>query len=965
MPTSAVESMQETGFERFGPAAHGLRWAFQTIPGAREEGGERRIGSDVLALAPCPGRAGDGYRIERAPGSVTLLANTAVGAIGGLLALADPAGRNELQPRFKTRNYKHEIKFFTTEPERSGLAASTERPVTKYTPAFVEAFCRELVRRHFNGLVLYAGYHPFESFLDYEGFPHATDKSPESRAENLAALRLIYGTAKKYGLTTFLHHYVTHFTQALADHLNLGIKEGGTRLASYEHPRIYDYNRYIYQRTFETLPELDGLYMNFESASNAVDYMEKTLLPVANAMERKPVLFFRLWGISDVAGMTRLLKQYHGRKGLIHKSHDTNDVYYYPVADDRVKVWKKAMPDVEFTFSVGPCHNCGTNISSKLWTDPEYVHALLANIQEKGADSISFQSSYELLLEQLPDHAIFAERDRQHARMNQGHLQAAVDYVRNERPTEAAWDGRYARWFGVDEKAGAALRKAIFASSQIILKMYRQFCYGSSQEGYLYPGRFSHYQEPFFYYPMSFHNRLGEIPHNVAWKSWVVRDKPVQVVPNDTQAPIDYVNPAVKKKPANHPAALAKQIQAHVKTARTELARYRKLAGERADAALAEQAERNIRNGERIEREIRIAIELCSCYFAKSAQAFFGHLKRARTLMLEAARVLGDQIKSTDSYCSTTASGPFQPAKDAQALEAILAFQREKVPFEALRAYLRSHERYNEIRRLCRAYASVRPGEFMAKRNAGLLDQALREADHALALLQERSLAAYHDNVLAWRRYLQAEREWLNPPAMHVPEDAAVAREQGFESMVHDQCYRWGQPCWDDFGSFFRRHDFFREDRCDCRATQTEQGLKLTLREHGIDWRVRDETWTKNRGTINQTGFMRIFLQPASLKKGMLSYIVYFRGEGGTFAKPGARPETLKDCETKFEHTESNWRFEIVIPWEQLGGRPKRGELWRLNILSNPAVLRNRQVAWCQAYEFREDEARLGTIQFL
>ncbi len=951
--------------ERFGAAAHGIRWAFHTIPGAKEARGTLRVGSDKLELLPLNGRTDDGYRIERPAGRIAVHAHTAVGAIGALLELAKGAeGESGLLPRFKTRNYKHEICFQV--PDGHSKRGNGGKPITEYTAEFVEAFCQELARRHFNGLVLYAGYHPFEFFLDYEGFPHATYNPAELRAANFRALKLIYGTAQKYGLRTFLHHYVSHFTQALSDHLGLGLKESGTRLAAFNHPRIYDYNRYIYQRTFETLPELNGLYINFESAPNAIDYMEQTLLPVANAMERKPTLFFRLWGFSDVAGMTGLMKKYKGPKGLVHKSHDTNDVYYFPVADDRVKVWKKAMPDIEFTFSVGPCHNCGTNISAKLWTDPEYVHALLKSIQDKGADSISFQSTTELLIPQLPaaaTEALYTPRDHSHAKMNQGHLQAAVDYVRGENPDAAAWNERYARWFSCDTKAAAALRTAIVESSQIILKQYRQFCYGSAQEGYAFPGRFSHYQEPFFYYPMSFLNRLGEIPHNVSWKAWVVRDKPIKVVENDTQAPIDYVNPAVKKKPVNNPAAMAAQIQRHVKAARAAAATYKKLTGDAADTATLEQVDRNVRNGERIEREIRIAIELSSCYFARSSTQLFTHLKRARALMLETVRVLGDRIGETDHYTSTNASGPFSPAKDAAALDVIIAYERERVPFPALSAYLASHERYNEIRRLCRAYVSVRPGEFMALRNAKLLREALREADKSIELLQKPGLEAYRDNVVAWRHYLQAELEWIHPPGAHVPKDDALGRDESFLPLVHDQCYRWGQPSWDNVGSFFRRENFFREDVCDFRATQTDAGLKLVLREHGIDWKVRDEMWTKNRGTINQTGFMRVFLQKPGSE--LLNYVIYFRGEGGTLQRGSEKPMVLEGCGMHFEHTESNWRFELTIPWTQLGGSPKRGDHWRLNVLTNPAVKRNRQVGWCQGYEYRDDDARLGYLHFV
>ncbi len=533
-----------------------------------------------------------------------------------------------------------------------------------------------------------------------------------------------YQTAKSYGLRTFLHHYVSHFTQALADHLKLGLSEKGTRLAAFDHPAIDDYNRYIYRRTFETIPALDGLFMNFESSGDAIPFMRRTLLKVANSVSRKPALFFRLWGVTDVDGMKKLLADYKGPKALIHKSHESNDVYYYPVADDRVKVWKKAIPGIEFIFSVGPCHNCGTNINRKLWTDPDYVHALLASIQAKGADSISFQSGRELLLPLLPDAAIFPQADRDHARMNLGHLDAVVDYVRDEKPSTRDWARRHAARYGVDDKAGEAIRRAILESSRIILKQYRQFCYGSPQEGYFYPARHSHYQEPFFYYSMAFLNRIGEIPHNVSWRSWAIRDKRIKVVPNDTQAIIDYVNPAVRKSPVNHPAAIARQIQQHIAAATKALGQYRKLADDKANPALIAAVQRNCTNGQRVYREILIAIELYSCYFAATKATFFRHLRKARELMLETVRVLGTDIKDTERYGPTTANGPFVPQRDAAQIEAILAHEKDAFPFEALQAYLKSHERYNEIRRLCRPYVSIR--EEMTKRNIGLLRQSLK-----------------------------------------------------------------------------------------------------------------------------------------------------------------------------------------------------------------------------------------------
>jgi hypothetical protein len=961
---------------RFGEAAHGVRWALAQTPDSREDQAGPRAGSRRIVLAPGNDDSGDAYEITWSDDAVTLAASTAVGTIGGLLEIARQVrtGRicNLVQPiRFKTRVYKHEAQFEAPAAGVRGAHVGTDRPITRYSDAFCEAFFQNLVARHFNAVVVYSGYHPFEWFLDYQGIEHATDKPAALRQRNFEALSRFYGTAKKYGLRTFLHHYVSHFTQALADHLELGLSEKGTRLAAFDHPAIDDYNRYIYRRTFETIPALDGLYMNFESGGDAVPFMRRTLLEVANSLAKKPVLFFRLWGVTDVEGMKGLLAGYTGPKGLIHKSHETNDVYYYPVADDRVKVWKKAIPGIEFTFSVGPCHNCGTNISMKLWTDPDYVHALLASMQEKGADSISCQSSKELFLPVLPGADIFPQADHDHARMNGGHLQAIVDYVRSEKPSKKEWAHRYAAAYGVDDKAGEAIRAAIVESSQIILKQYRQFCYGSPQEGYLYPARHSHYQEPFFYYPMSFLNRLGEVPHQVGWRSWAIRRKPIKVLPDDTQAPIDFANPAIRRKPANNPLALARQIRRHIAASMKAIEQYRKMAADKADPALIAAVERNANNGQRVWREILIAIELCSCYFAKTKPAFFQHLAQARRLMLEAVAVLGPNLKDTERYGPTTANGPFIPDKDAEQIAAILARAKDDFPFAALQAYVRSHGRYNEIRRLCKPYVSIR--EQMTKRNLGLLKESLKAAEKAVSLLSKPCCALYRDNVMSWVDYLRAEIDWLTPPAMACRPDEATGANEGWRRMVHDQCYRWGERCWEDFSSFFVRQDFFREDVCDCRATYTQEGLKLWLREHDIDWTERKAVWDANRGTVNQNGFMRIMLDPGNTGSRIVNYTIYFEGSGGTRSEfvehpnghiHSGKPSQLAGCRTNFCHTDSNWRFDITIPWEQLGGRPGKGDTWRLNILSNPAVKRNRQVAWCQGYEYHLDVARLGYVVF-
>ena len=282
-----------------------------------------------------------------------------------------------------------------------------------------------------------------------------------------------------------------------------------------------------------------------------------------------------------------------------------------------------------------------------------------------------------------------------------------------------------------------------------------------------------------------------------------------------------------------------------------------------------------------------------------------------------------------------------------------------------MQEYLESHERYNEIRRMNRAYISV-VGENVV-RNRRLLKQSLKHAEKSMDILAAAEQPIYRDNVLAWVEYVRAELDWLTPPAMACVADADIAKGAGFRVMVHDQNYRWGEHCWEDFMSFFKRQNFFRDEICDCRATVTKKGLKVSLREHDIEWKQRKEMWDKHRGSINQTGFMQVFLDPGRLGKHVINYTVYFEGDPGTVygRMHGDKKKIMKGCDTHFEHTDSSWRCDLTIPWKQLGGKPKVGDEWGLNVMTNPAVLRNHRVIWSQGYEFAgNDAARLGSLVF-
>ena len=151
------------------------------------------------------------------------------------------------------------------------------------------------------------------------------------RADNLKALRMIFGIARAYGLRTFIQHYVGHMPEKPAE--LIGAKATGleqTRMANIAHPLVEDYSRYIYRRTFEILPELSGLYFNFESSNNAADFVRDCAYAAFRGMKRRPDIVYRLWDFAVLPEMVKLVKLYWrwgGRVTLGHKVMDRSDAY--------------------------------------------------------------------------------------------------------------------------------------------------------------------------------------------------------------------------------------------------------------------------------------------------------------------------------------------------------------------------------------------------------------------------------------------------------------------------------------------------------------------------------------------------------------------------------------------------------------------------------------------------------------
>jgi len=972
----------------FSQVTRGVAWAAADLPKGRVENG-RVISArgPVRLLLDKTLAGGTGYELSDNAGALSVAAGQPLGFLSGLLNLAAKLRAGEpvaerIVPRFTSRFYKHESNLYGPSKGRGHAW------VGELDEEFWVGYMKALVRMHFTGLVFYPGYHPFECFLDYDRFPEAPSIPARTRAATLAGLKRAFGVARSFGLVTFMQHYLTHFPEGLAKANNLILRgtAGGSRLSALDHPVVDEYSRYVYRRTFEILPELTGFYCNFESAANSGAFVKRCLFPEAVRAKSVPQFVFRLWDFNSPKAMADLLRSYDGKIRLGHKIQDRADYYYFPKADPRVIEWKGFFPDTEFMFISGPCHNSATIQSRKLWCDADFVHALLADAREKGADSLAFHTVYELLTPDIDAKKIAGEYERHMAILNRGHLDATVDYFRGEHPGEAVLARRFARRARIDiSRANAAVR-SIKETSNITLTMYQQFLHTSSEEGYLYTALRSYYQDPFLHLPTRF---VNDEPTNAMTltTAWLNRNYRLRNVSDATLPVIDFANPA-KAKAALTPPAIARKLTAHMERAKALAA---KAAGPRPPGVMKTflNETTRMRNwGTRDRQELLTAASLYRIYFAKSRAA--------------AVKAIADAIQALKGMRGATRPDDplavrkhvfWQETRFEDDLKRLALLARKlssrDFPFEAFAAYARSLERYNEIRRHVRPNKIVRPKEMRIIRRQ--LRGSIAAAREAVGFLSDRRHARLRANVVAWLAYVECELADTTPPTMDVLPAAQAGPDEGFVGFVHDQCFRFGEDCIEDLLGFFRPRDWKRSKDTAFRMTHGKEGLTVTLVERGINPSERRKLWKRFRYTRSETFFWRLWIDRENTGSHMDVWSIMtggwalFKGGYTIIDRQNAILKTGQPVEGgKGRMTQGRdwWRIDYLLPWRLLGGPVKSGDTWRFNVTTvttggsailpnEPTSERNNQYAWCQGYEMTAANdftggkpERMGTVTF-
>lgn len=915
--------------------------------------GDRKVefhaaGADALGT--------DGYRLQRRGGTVQVLASTRAARLSALLAVPElpAAGGSTLtrRLRFHRRFYKHEI----VRPAKGGAHA-----VTRYTPQFWAGLCRELVRRHFNGVAIYTDLNPFTFLGDYGRYERFAAVPAEERAVNRAHFSVFLSTARRYGLETLLQQYISKLPGALAREVGYPfymLKDMKADIADFRHPEAYAFLREMYQGFFAQLPGLDRLMVNFEAASNSTDFCREVLLPVLGGMERPPALLFRLWYMTLPETLCRWIAGYPGHCMVSHKVMDTMDAYVYPCADSRIREWKAAFAahdlDVEWNYLIGPCHNCGSNISRRLWSDAEFVYRLVNRIRAVGSDGFNFHTRIELLADTFDSGAVVDESERALARMNQGHLEAAVDVVRGGRYEEAAWIRRESERLGLPAKVGRRVVAATRDSSRAAI-LHMEQCPLTTHEGYAADSRRQLSQHPLFHPPANvLLNRQHLEGPRMLW-SFISKARPGASYPEDLQTLIDYADPSTAKT-ARNPAVLAQQM---LKLGNGSLAQAAALRRHMGDAWVEEVAS-NRHLAVVCAHDLLAGIALFKLYFPLTPAAALRTVS-ASIEHLDAIRKIVRAHGAPDIHMQE----PHAPEPDIAALKRLRRFLAAGYPRRAFERYAQSVKTYNDIRR------HVRPWRVWSPRDLRRAGDLLRAA-HAQAI-EAQSLAPagrWRGPLQEWVDFLDRERGWLQPPELTCGTEWAA-----WQPLTHDNCFGYGGFAWADFLGFFESVPRDKGLQQECSVRRDGDALEVALRERGVDGRERRTRWQQLEGHPDLGGIMRVFLdtenagrrlrQWSAIPVGPSTIMRDLRCEGRQ-ANDLRAVELAPACVTTCRYERDGWEITLRLPFEALGvAAPRTGDIWRLNVASNAPIKRNHAVSWCKGYEVGAgNPERMGLLRF-
>ncbi len=323
-----------------------------------------------------------------------------------------------------------------------------------YDRRYWRRYFAELTDDGFNALFLW-NIHPFPALIRYGKFREAALFDEPETERNVTAFRAILDEAHAKGIAVHLMQYIIHFSGGFAR--ARGYKKVSGGYGEIDTPEVRAYGRYCTEELFATYPDLDGLMLCGETNPDAFDFIQETVVDVLNGLSRKPSLHLRLWGVHFAEGVLGLKKSYRGSFAVCHKI--LREHVAAPVCDPRIGLWIRDLKGCPLMALLGPGNASGFNARSLYWGSPEFTHALLRSAAETGVTQLGLTQDMDNQYDENEGPPVWGKRETKHREAGWLARKSVGYYAKNccGKFDPAVWPRLIGARYGIARKAGTRL----------------------------------------------------------------------------------------------------------------------------------------------------------------------------------------------------------------------------------------------------------------------------------------------------------------------------------------------------------------------------------------------------------------------------------------------------------------------------------------------------------------------------
>ncbi len=452
-----------------------------------EEGGDRVV---ALTLSTAEGLKKEGFAITSDERLTTVAGNDATGLLYGCRELIDrmeAAGRFEAPARFED----------APEMVLRGTCIGVQKPYYlpgrtvyeyPYTPeTFPWFYDKEhwvkyldmLVENRMNSVYLWNG-HPFASLVRLEDYPFAVEVDEETFRKNEEIFSFITTEASKRGIFVIQMFYNILLSKPFAEHYGMRTQDRNRPIT----PLVSDYTRKSVAAFIEKYPNVGLLVCLGEAMAtyeDDVEWFTKVILPgVKDGLAKlgrtdEPPVLLRAHDTNCRMVMDAALPIYKNLYTM-HKYTGESLTTYEPRGP-----WAEIHRDLS---SLGSIHISNVHILANLepfrWASPDFTQKTVQAMHDvHGANALHLypQASYwdwPYTADKTADGSRLEQLDRDWA-WYRAWGRYAWNCRRDREAEKAYWDHAFGSFYGVNDRAGAAVREAYEETGEIAPKLLRRF----------------------------------------------------------------------------------------------------------------------------------------------------------------------------------------------------------------------------------------------------------------------------------------------------------------------------------------------------------------------------------------------------------------------------------------------------------------------------------------------------------